>query len=190
MISRLCLPALLLAVALVGACSALRDDDDDDFIERLDEIVEESWDDRESTDEIIDDLGPPERTDVQKIPNRHNPKQIDEIWTLTYPGLEAKVYKALSDDPKDLLIGLWVSDARYDVGPYFQIGTTLRRIERLFEDTCEYLSQAEWSQATRVENASCDEEVCALRCGPARSTVLLKFTNRRVDRIDWHYYWE
>jgi hypothetical protein len=32
--------------------------------------------------------------------------------------------------------------------------------------------------------------VCALRCGPERSTVLFKFTNQKVDRIDWDYYWE
>jgi hypothetical protein len=187
---RIRLPILLLAVVLAAGCSAFRESDSDDLIERLDEIVEESWEEAETTDELIDDYGPPQDKQVESIRNRHAPAQIDEIWTLTYPGLEATFYKALTGKPKEFLIGLSVTDPRYDVGSYFKIGTTRARIERLFEDTCEPLSRDLWAESTKAADAACDEDVCALRCGPERSTVLFKFTNRRVDRIDWDYYWE
>jgi hypothetical protein len=164
--------------------------DDDDLVERLDEIVEESWEEAESTDELMDDYGPPERKHVEPIRNRHDPSQTDEIWTLTYPGLEAKFYKALSGRAHEFLIELWVTDPRYDVGSYFKIGTPRARIERLFEETCEPVSRGLWAEATNVADAQCDTDVCALRCGPERSTVLFKFTNQKVDRIDWDYYWE
>jgi hypothetical protein len=190
MISRLRLPVLLLAAVLAGGCAALRDDDSDDLVERLDEIVEESWEEAESTDELVEDYGPPERRHVERIVNRHDPSQTDEIWTVTYPGLEAQFYKAISGEPKEFLIGLWVTDARYDVGQYFKIGTTRARIERVFEDTCEPVSRDLWMESTRAGDAACDEDVCALLCGPERSTVLFKFTNQKVDRIDWDYHWE
>jgi hypothetical protein len=191
MMSRFAPTLLLLVIVLTTGCAALRDDDLDDLVERLDEIVEDSWDDRDSTDELIESLGPPEHKDVEKISNRYDANQIDEIWTLTYPGLVAKFYKVRSEDPKDLLIGLWVADARYEVGPYFKIGTSRTRIERLFENTCDRLTRQQWMLATKSAEVTCDDDdACALGCGPASSQVFFKFTGQRVDRIDWDYFWE
>jgi hypothetical protein len=190
--------ALGLSVFSLG-CASLREDSDD-RIARLDEIVETSWHGGETTEALVVKFGEPLSKRIEQIPNRYDAKQTDEIWTLTYPSFQARVYKVLSERPHEFLIGLWVADSRYEVGPFFEIGTDLKRIDRLFEGTCETISQNEWAGITqtpsdRCRDDDCDEddcetEFCALRCGPAESTVLFRLRHDRVVRIDWNYHWQ
>lgn len=192
--------ALAVGLAVLATDCASLHDDSDHLLDRLDEIVETSWRGGETTDALFAKLGEPTSKRIEQIPNRYDPKQTDEIWTLVYPGLQARVYKVRSENPHEFLIGLWVADGRYAVGPYFEIGTRLDRIERLFEGTCEVISQNEWAGVTqtpsdRCRDDDCDEDdcedaFCALRCGPSESTVLFRLREDRVVRIDWNYHWQ
>jgi hypothetical protein len=78
-------------------------------------------------------LGAPQNRRVKKEHNMYQAKQIDDIITLTYPGLEFVVYRTNpeGEQPRELHLRTTVSSSHYAVKQGLGIGTRIELVRRL-----------------------------------------------------------
>jgi hypothetical protein len=71
----------------------------------------------ETTSVVIAALGPPSRRKTKHQRNRHQPRQMDDVITLSYQGLEFVAYKTnpLDGESKEIHLRTTVTAARYPV---------------------------------------------------------------------------
>lgn len=77
---------------------------------------------------VLQRLGPPQRVHRHPVENEHVAGQIDTIRTYTYDGLRLRTYDVAASS-KVLLIGLVVTNGRYQTEDGLRVGTSREAVE-------------------------------------------------------------
>jgi|GEM_PF-3067339 len=79
---------------------------------------------------LLDRLPPPERLIVRRVPNPHDPEQIDRVVTRRYPGLELIIYEA-GPARRELPLRLRVTAPRYRTAEGLRVGSSLAEVRAI-----------------------------------------------------------
>lgn len=124
----------------------------------------------ETVAEVTSNLGNPESFKTEKVKNRHNPEQIDEINELFYDGLYIKIYK-VTETNKEFITDLSVTNDRYHMKWGLNVGSSNDEVKNILGSPSEE-----------------KHNVFIYRTDEAPSHVSFYFRNGTVYRIDWSFY--
>lgn len=123
--------------------------------------------------ELIDRLGAPSNTSSEPVANTYDPKVVDTLRTMAWPGVEALVYD-VSTEPRSFLIRFSVLSPQYETPEGLRVGDSSTRILKMIgEPTNRNESEGEWvyqeSDATPT-------------------AMILSVERGSIQRIDWEFY--
>jgi hypothetical protein len=119
-------------------------------------------------------LGTPSALNTERLTNRHNPKQTDQIHTLTYKGLVVRIYDVPSFK-KEMLLTVRLTENRPGLLPEL-IGQSEKTIKDTFGDP------------TSVDGAIFKYMPVYNVDEPGEDVVKIQFNNSIVSFVEWNYY--
>ena len=119
-------------------------------------------------------LGTPSSSVTEQLTNRHDPKQKDQIHTLTYKSLIVRIYSAPSIN-KEMLLSVRLTENRPGVLPEL-IGQTMKSITERFGEPM----SKDGNIFKYIPVYNVDE--------PGQDVVKIEFNNSLVSAIEWDYY--
>lgn len=144
-------------------------------IERVNELVNTPIKQLgESTHSVQAILGTPSTSVVDQLANRHNPKQKDQIYTLTYKSLVVRIYDATSIK-KEMLLSVRMTENQPGVLPEL-IGKT----EKFIKDQFGEPQSKDINTFKYIPVYNIDE--------PGEDVVKIEFKNSLVSAVEWDYY--
>ena len=119
-------------------------------------------------------LGAPSASSTEQIRNQHNPKQTDQIRTLTYRGLVVRIYDVPAFN-KEMLLSVRMTENMPGVLPDL-IGKSEKTINAKFGDPI----RTKGTVFEYIPVYNIDE--------PGEDIVKIEFSNSIVSAIEWFYY--
>ncbi len=145
------------------------------FIKHINELISAPMKNLgESPSSVQSKLGPPSIISTEQLTNRHNPKQIDQIHTLTYKGLVVRIYDVPSFK-KEMLLTVRLTENRPGLLPEL-IGQDEKTIKEKFGDP------------TSVDGAIFKYIPVYNVDDPGEDIVKIQFNNSIVSSVGWFYY--
>jgi len=124
------------------------------------------------TGDLIDRLGPPQRTDTRSVPNQYVENQIDTVRTLVYRGLEAQVYD-VTGQSKAFLVRLVLRSAQYATPEGLRVGASEQAVLDAMGDP------------TRRDAEQ--EELIYQDDDPTGTVMVVRLKGGHVSRIAWEF---
>lgn len=119
--------------------------------------------------EIKRHLGRPIKEERNRVVNRHDPKQVDEKYTLSYDGLAIEVYSVKGKPPQDFVESLVISSPKHKLKYGVTIGMPQSSIIGILG-----------------KPQSIEDGAFVYEADPDR--VLLYFENNLLKRVVWAFY--
>ncbi len=119
-------------------------------------------------------LGTPSDLNTERLTNRHDPKQTDQIHTLTYKGLIVRIYDVPSLK-KEMLLTVRLTENKPGLLPEL-IGQSQKTIKEKLGDPM----RVDGAIFTYVPVYNVDE--------PGEDVVKIHFNNSIVSSVEWNYY--
>ncbi len=119
-------------------------------------------------------LGTPSALSTERLRNRHDPNQTDQIHTLTYKGLVVRIYDVPAFK-KEMLLTVRLAENRPGLLPEL-IGQSEKAIKDKFGDP----TGVEGAIYKYVPVYNVDE--------PGEDVVKIQFNNSSVSSVEWNYY--
>jgi hypothetical protein len=123
---------------------------------------------------LIASLGVPQHTEVERVANRYNPRQLDTLKRLDYPGLSLTVYEVANID-KALIVSLLVKDPAFESGLGLRVGDHRAEV-------ASKLGAAEHETASAASYLLFD-------AGPPHQ-LIVHYRGDEVRALEWQFYWE
>jgi hypothetical protein len=145
------------------------------FVKRVNELVgiaiKRFGDNRQSVQAI---LGAPSTSAAVRFTNQHNPKQTDQIHTLTYKGLIVRIYD-IPSFKKEMLLSVRLTENRPGLLPEL-IGQSEKSIKDKFGDPTSMDGTVFIYMPIYNINESGED------------VVKMEFNNSIVSAVEWDYY--